>query len=402
MHLSYVCIHPYLRAFNISMLPCFVGDAQKSLLLIAEDAVAKAAVTASKERFALFAAGLTKDQTQIALMNKGAHCLADLLDWLQLKHKREQVRKGEEAVRQTLSQSFKFLPCATWETAATDVAGLMHSYAVNGVTPACIFLLNLHVPHMRDTLKLPKMFAALEAMLMKSPDKSVALVWMPDVMKDAEGALDADEEEQVIAKGLRAARLKSERIVMMHEPAEGRAGRHKALPWWSMGRLVYAGGSAGEHNLFAQHSELARLRRFRTTVTLPPAEALLHVQSLAPDADLNDFCRTPAQRAAQKGTEVAQKMLHALAEGCESFIHLDMAHNVVVFDFTVHAGDVPVGMRGLRRAMPSLGQWKYVGVGVGRPAIDQLEFGQRRVAEMLTTEWLQGGLEVNVSTPEGP
>jgi len=257
-----------------------------------------------------------------------------------------------------------------------------------------IIWLDFNVPHAMDKARMADLIAFVKHALGRSPAKSIAMLWMPDVPKEN---ASLDDEATSIITVLKAAKLSvSDMVICLIKPGNDRENMGNAA-WYTCGRLVSLAVDDQE-NAFLAKSSLAHQKRFRSEMPLPLPEDLLIVQGGegAEPWRTDDVHMDKAFKAAQKGDKVAQSQI----EGLMDKMVLGPKDSIVFVDILPHSGDRAKGVKNIARHPSARDQWHYLGVAAG-PAAKSIDFPQKRMAMEFGKDFLNGAMEFQSTDEHG-
>jgi len=229
-------------AFHVGMLPSFhlkLSAAASSQAELIKQETAKAA----KSRYELFAAKLAADHETLREFVIGHGGLQDLLAWLEIKHKRKVVEQGADLVREFMLTRFMFIGANHVDGVLGEIADAVQSLTRRfNRSPKIIVRLDFNTPHVRDSLKLPKLARGIHFCLSQHQAGSIALLLMPDFPKE-HSTHDADDEEAAITKACRALKVDvSKRFVVNIErgPQQTGISTNHCVVFALVGLRIYA------------------------------------------------------------------------------------------------------------------------------------------------------------------
>ena len=137
------------RVFHLGMLPTCQPE-QTSDLAAAE--INKAHSEASAARFKLFEAELKADWQLLKETECAKKELKELLQWLELEHRRKQAQLGATLVRRRLDKTHPILSIDSWDKLPAQLALLCRVWdnELQDGTRRTILWVDFNTPHSRD------------------------------------------------------------------------------------------------------------------------------------------------------------------------------------------------------------------------------------------------------------
>ena len=378
------------RVFHLGMLPTCQPE-QTSDLAAAE--INKAHSEASAARFKLFEAELKADWQLLEETECAKKELKELLQWLELEHRRNQAQLGATLVRRRLDKTHPILSIDSWDTLPAQLALLCRAWDgdLQDGTRRTILWVDFNTPHSRDTLKMPGLIQCLaNACKMLGPESTVVYAWMPNYSRE-DSPKGPDEDEVDITNFLKRAGFGlQKRVRMLLSLHTSVANKTSGLDWFADGRLAVLGSSADTENVWILSSELSRTRTVAERPQLPLSRDLVCLSSLDADEDINQEARAPdlTAKCAQRGPNVAQAQLEALL----AKMPLKPKDETVIVDLLPYVGDRAIGSFQYARSpnAENLGRVRHVIVKMAPKGKEDrgAVFTERRLTNLHTKEWL--------------
>ena len=378
------------RIFHLGMLPachCDTGDQ-------ASQEIAKAHTEAAAAKLKLFEAELRADWAAIDMTESAKAELGELLQWLELEHRRNQAALAQDLVAKRISSSHPMLTIESWDKLPSQLSLMCRvwdSELMEGTRRAIIWL-DFNTPRSRDTLKLPALISTLANLCrMLGPERAVVYIWMPSYPKEDSSKGPDEDEIDIVNLLKKSGFLVQKRVRMLLSAHPSVINKLSEMDLFADGRIAMLSKDPKETKLWwHQGSELSRTGKITEQPQLPQSKDLIHLTSMDPDADMNQDARAPdvAAKCAQRGPAVALAQLVALIpKGA-----LQAKDELLVLDMMPYVGDRAVATYNFTKSHLAEGQGRIRHVLVQLSSKDKSDkaasFSERRVANIISKEWL--------------
>jgi hypothetical protein len=372
--------------FYLALLPTL--SAGEAMVDQAAKEVLQAQVAAASSQLKVFMAELKVDWLFLSQVSQGHSQLKELLQWLALEHRRSQAKLADELVTSKMDACHPLLSVANWEALPSQLSMLLRTVEREGQTRV-IFWLDFNTPYSRDSLKMPKLLAALgSAAKIVGAKSSVLLMIMPSVGKEGSTASPEEDEMNIVTSLSKQGftNLRFRQVFSMHPSV---ANKTSEVEWFCDGRLACIGDI--KDNDFLKSSELARIRRVLEECQLPQLHELVPLSSLDENEDINQVAirTTTAVKSAQRGPRIAEVQLSALLQK----VDLSPKDLTVVVDLMPYVGDRTVALHNFMKSQAAENKGAFRGVVVqqGLKSNDYnfkaALFARQRLKVLMMQEW---------------
>lgn len=366
--------------------------------------MAKARSDAASAKLRVFKLEMEADWEELQKVHLGSMQLRELLAWLELEHRRQQIETGQRLVARRMAEQHPVIEITAWDQLAGQLKQSATAWSVSkgGGKQRTVLWIDFNTPHSRDNLRLPAVLNALAtcAKVMGEKD-TVVLAWMPNCSKEGSNKLP-EEDEQDIQLGARkvgfVTQLRVRMLLTLHPSV---ANKTSEMDWWVDGRIMSLGDAAS--NFLLSHSELARTRRVMHEPSLPLSKDLVSITSMDENEDVNSSMCAPdlGAKCAQRGPYVAEIQLSSLLHK----VPLEAKDQTLIVDLFPHVGDRALGTHLFIKSGNAEGRGgfrhvlvKLVGSGVSKSHARAVTFAERRVSNWIAKEWLSRSLVLHDAT----
>ena len=383
------------KYFHMGLIPSIASDEGESI-----DAkhkrIAVAHSAAETAAFAAFKDELQLDWDTVKAGARAQAALSELLSWLEIQHRREQARIGEELVAAYCRKNFPMITVTEWLKTGSQISLLRQAFDKSRLMS--IVIVDFNVPGSRDTIKMPSMInAAAEMVKILGAQLSVLWAIMPNAPKEGSKS-SAFEDEATISKLLAKAGFSTqERVRQVLDMPPNISNKVSCVDWFVDGRLCCLGDSA--ENFWMVGSELSRTKIVPDRVLVADPEDLIDSCSLEADDDLNTGERygDVNQKLAQRGCAVAKAQLSAILaktkRGCTDW--LSPRDTVLIVDLTPYVGDRALATFELKQELKAEVDLVHCIVQAGRGgAFKQAEYTAKRIAQKIASLWFESKLDL--------
>ena len=395
--LSILDRRPHL--FFVGMLPT-CSSQQENVDEMARIATAAVAETA-RVQLNLLAAEMQLDWAMLEETRQGNMQLREFLRWLELDHRRKQVKTGSQLVQKPMAKLFPTLAFESWSGLPGALSLMVKSFDPDlpaGGVRRLVVVVDFNTPFSRDSLKQPAMIAALATVAkMLGLANCVVLAWMPNVPKEGSSSKPEEDEtdlSKAFAKAGFTFQQRIRQVVTMHSSV---ALKTSELDWRIDGRLLsipQVGVDGVNPNFFMNPggpgSELSRTRRVMQEAPLPQSKDLVSLTSLSPDEEINvsDRSMDVAAKVAQRGPGVAEVQLQALFHK----LPLSPKDETIILDPLPYVGDRVLGTYEFCKSLDSQGRGRIRHIickFASNPSLAKAAaFSEQRLSTRLGKEWL--------------